>query len=45
MARREVEAIYGNIEFEVSHYPAGEYIAYVRIGDSEPEARCFVVVD
>jgi len=45
MAEREVQAIVGNIEFEVGHYPAGEYIAYVRIGDNEPEARCFVVVD
>ncbi|MEM8584985.1 MAG: DUF1573 domain-containing protein [Bacteroidota bacterium] len=45
MAEREVQSIVGNIEFEVGHYPAGEYIAYVRIGDSEPEARCFVVVD
>lgn len=45
MARREIKAIDGPIEFSVGHYPAGTYIANVKIGDREPQARCFVVVD
>ena len=44
MARREIvqieEAV---IEFGVSHYPAGQYVAQVQIGERKPESRCFVV--
>ena len=45
MARREVKAVDGAIEFNVSHYPAGTYIANVQVGERKPEVRCFVVVD
>lgn len=45
MARREIKAIEGTVEFSVGHYPAGTYIANVKIGEGEPQARCFVVVD
>ncbi len=45
MARREVPSVDGPIEFNVSHYPAGAYIANVQIGARKAEARCFVVVD
>jgi hypothetical protein len=45
MAKRKVDAIDGTIEFNVSHYPAGTYIANVQIGERMLEARCFVVVD
>ena len=44
MARREIQSVEGTIEFNVSHYPPGTYIARVQIGDQKPEARCFVVV-
>lgn len=45
MAKREIKAVNGTIEFNVAHYPAGTYIANVQVGDRKPEARCFVVVD
>lgn len=45
MAKREIKAIEGTIEFSVSHYPPGTYIANVQIGERKPEARCFVVVE
>lgn len=45
MARREVEAVEGLIEFNVGHYPPGTYFAQVQIGAQQPETRCFVVVD
>ena len=44
MARREIPVIEGPVEFNVSHYPAGTYIANVQIGDRKPESRCFVVM-
>lgn len=45
MAKREVEQIEGELEFQVGHYPAGTYIANVQIAGKKAEARCFVVVD
>ncbi len=45
MAKREIAALDGVVEFSVGHYPAGTYVANVRIGDRKPVARCFVVVD
>ena len=45
MAKREIDAIAGTIEFNVSHYPQGTYIAHVQIDHGAPEARCFVVVN
>lgn len=46
MAKREIESIESNtIEFGVGHYPAGTYVANVKIGDQRPETRCFVVVN
>lgn len=45
MAKREIEAIDGPLEFNVSHYPAGTYVANVQIGKQQPESRCFVVVE
>ena len=45
MAKREIQEINGIIEFSVSHYPAGTYIAKVQVGESKAETRCFVVVD
>ncbi|MCB2092402.1 MAG: DUF1573 domain-containing protein [Alphaproteobacteria bacterium] len=45
MARREIDAIVGIIEFNVSHFPPGTYFAQVQIGAQRPETRCFVVVD
>ena len=45
MAKREIKTIEGIIEFSVSHYSAGTYIANVQIGDNKPEVRCFVVVE
>lgn len=46
MAKREIKAIEaGPIEFSVGHYPAGTYIANIKVGDKEPQAKCFVVVD
>ncbi|MEM7571527.1 MAG: DUF1573 domain-containing protein [Bacteroidota bacterium] len=43
MAERFIEAVHGPIEFEVSHYPAGDYVAQLQIGDRHPESRCFLV--
>lgn len=45
MARREVKSTIGTIEFNVGHFPAGTYTAYVQVGKENPEARCFVVVE
>lgn len=45
MAKREIPMIEGTVEFNVSHYPAGTYIANVQVADQKPESRCFVVVD
>ncbi len=45
MAKREIKAIDGTIEFSVAHYPAGTYIANVQVGERKLEARCFVVMD
>lgn len=44
MARREIAQIEAAIvEFGVGHYPAGQYVAQVQIGERRPESRCFVV--
>jgi hypothetical protein len=45
MAQRKFASLSVSEEFSVDHYPAGTYIALVQIGDQQPEARCFVVVD
>ena len=45
MAKREIEVIDGTIEFNVSHYPAGTYIANMQVADHKPQSRCFVVVE
>jgi len=45
MAEREIPQIEGPIEFNVSHYPAGTYMAHVRVFGEEPQVKCFVVVD
>lgn len=45
MAERQIESVNGVIEFNVSHYPAGTYIANVQVEGKKPEARCFVVVE
>lgn len=45
MAEREIPQIEGPIEFNVSHYPAGTYMAHVRVHGQEPQVKCFVVVD
>jgi hypothetical protein len=45
MAKREIDAIAGTIEFNVSHYPQGTYIAHVQVDHGASEARCFVVVN
>jgi len=44
MARRQVEIITGNVEFDVSHYPAGTYHARVSVGKTKPASQCFVVM-
>ena len=43
MAQRPIEAIEGTIEFNVSHFPAGTYIANIQVGDGIPETQCFIV--
>lgn len=45
MARREIQAVDDVVEFSVSHYPAGSYIANVQLGDQKPQAHCFIVID
>ena len=45
MAKREIAAVESTVEFSVSHYPAGTYIANVQIGEQKPESMCFMVVD
>lgn len=46
MAKREILSIERDpIEFSVGHYPSGTYIANIKVGDKEPQAKCFVVVD
>ncbi len=45
MAKREIEALEGIVEFSVGHYPSDAYVATLQIGDRKPEVRCFVVVD
>ncbi len=45
MAQRDVQAVDTIIEFNVSHYPPGTYVANVQVGDRRPEAKCFVVVE
>ncbi len=45
MARRRVEAIVGDVEFDVSHYPGGTYHARVSVDGAKPESQCFVVVE
>ncbi len=45
MAKREIAAVNNTVEFSVSHYPAGTYIAHVQIADRKPESMCFVVAE
>ncbi|MCB0707356.1 MAG: DUF1573 domain-containing protein [Saprospiraceae bacterium] len=45
MAKREFKVESKQVEFDVSHYLAGTYIANVQIGEAKPETKCFVVVD
>ncbi len=45
MARRRVEAVIGDVEFDVSHYPAGTYYARVSFDGAKPVSQCFVVVE
>lgn len=45
MAKREIDRIEGELEFQVGHYPPGTYIANVQIAGKKAEARCFVVVE
>jgi hypothetical protein len=45
MARREIQSVDDVVEFSVSHYPAGSYIANVQLGDQKPQAHCFIVID
>lgn len=45
MAKRELKAIEGIIEFSVGHYPSATYVATLQIANHKPEVRCFVVVD
>ncbi|MBR9920677.1 MAG: DUF1573 domain-containing protein [Bacteroidetes bacterium] len=44
MAERHIPALDGTVDFDVSHFPPGTYIAKVQIGDARPESRCFVVL-
>lgn len=43
MAEKQVLSIDGTIEFEVSHYPSGTYIAHVLVVGKKPLSHCFVV--
>ena len=43
MARRVVERIVGDMEFDVSHYPKGTYFAQVSVSGRQPQAQCFLV--
>lgn len=43
MAQRNIPSIGGDIEFSVQHYPAGNYMANVKIGNQPMETQCFVV--
>lgn len=45
MARRQVEAVIGDVEFDVSHYPAGTYYARVSVAGGKPVSQCFVVIN
>ncbi len=45
MARRKIETFENAVEFDVSHYPSGTYVANVQVGEDKPESRCFVVVE
>jgi hypothetical protein len=45
MAKREIESIEGAIEFTVAHYPAGNYIAKVQIGNNKTQSQCFIVME
>jgi hypothetical protein len=45
MARRQVTTIVEDIEFDVSHYPAGTYHARVSVGKTSPVSQCFVVIN
>lgn len=45
MARRRVEAVIGDVEFDVSHYPAGTYYARVSVAGGKPVSQCFVVIN
>lgn len=45
MAERKIDRVEGTIEFQVGHYPAGLYIAHVKMEGKQMQPRCFVVVD
>jgi hypothetical protein len=45
MARRQVETIVEDVEFDVSHYPAGTYHARVSVAEGKPVSQCFVVIN
>jgi hypothetical protein len=45
MAQREIEQIEGTIEFQVGHYPPGNYIANVQLAGKQAQSRCFVVME
>lgn len=43
MAQRHIPELTGMVEFEVSHYPAGLYIARMQTDEGPGESQCFVV--
>jgi hypothetical protein len=43
MAKRQFRVEDNPVEFQVSHYPAGTYIANVQVPGQKMDARCFVV--
>lgn len=45
MAEKTIEKIDGTIEFAVSHYPKGAYVANVQVEGQKPIAQCFMVGD
>lgn len=43
MALRQLETVDAIVNFDVSHYPAGNYVLQLQIGERPPETQCFVV--
>ena len=43
MARRELEAVDAIVSFDVRHYPAGNYVIHLQVGNRPPETQWFVV--